>query len=248
MIDFLKKIFSSKKKETKAVIEPLTDKQLDYLKTEYAKLKESASKLAAAEEIKRIEERDNFNNVCPKCKSERVNDRIKRFEGEIKGSSSGHFSFGGSGFSSGKIDGKFDTTEVNKCNDCQNEWKKYPNGVTVSGHDYIQSQLFALKRAFYSIDNVDKTTWDRNDIKEKYKSLEEKKEALKRDFDKNYKVEELAKFWGGYPTEVLIQAVKDNHYMSDYVLDYFHSKEVQRFLLDKMGVRSVREIGFLNLK
>lgn len=248
MIDFLKKIFSSKKKEAKAVIEPLTDKQLDYLKAEYTKLKESASKLAAAEQIKKIEERDKFNNVCPKCKSKRVNDRIKRFEGEINGSSSGHFSFGGSGFSSGKIDGKFDTTEVNKCNDCQNEWKKYPNEVAVSGHDYIQWQLFALKRVFYSIDNVDKTTWDRNDIKEKYKSLEEKKEALKRDFDKNYKVEELAKFWGGYPTEVLIQAVKDNHYMSDYVLDYFDSKEVQRFLLDKLGVRSVRDIGFLNLK
>lgn len=247
MLSFLKKIFSPKKKVVESVVEPLTDKQLEYLKVQYKKLKETAEKLAAAERKENIEKRDKFNNVCPKCKSDRVNDRIKRFEGEIKGSSSGNFVLG-SGYSSGKIEGKFDTTEVNKCNDCQNEWKKYPNDVNVSGYDYIQNQLFALKRAFYSVDNIDKTIWDRNDIKENYKSLDEKKEAIKKDFDKNHKVEELTKFWGGYPTEVLIQAVKDNHYMHDYVLDYFESKEVQRFLLDKMGVRSVRDIGFLNLK
>lgn len=85
-------------------------------------------------EKKRIK---NANEICPKCKSTKVVDKISQLKGEINGSSYNSSSFGlfgGSSYGSGSIHGKMDTLEINKCNECSNEWKKtfYNNYSTPS--------------------------------------------------------------------------------------------------------------------
>ena len=68
------------------------------------------------------------NEICPKCSSKKVVDKISQLKGEINGSSStyggGSFLGGFSSFGSGSIHGSMDTFEINKCNECGNEWKK----------------------------------------------------------------------------------------------------------------------------
>src|ERR1035437_6676954 len=61
------------------------------------------------------------NEICPKCKSAKVVDKISQLKGEINGSSYGSSSFGmfgGSSYGSGSIHGSMDTLEINKCNEC----------------------------------------------------------------------------------------------------------------------------------
>jgi len=62
------------------------------------------------------------NETCPKCKSNKVVDKICQLKGNIEASSSStnlpNF------ISSSSISGSIDTVEINKCNECNNEWKK----------------------------------------------------------------------------------------------------------------------------
>lgn len=142
MINWIKKIFLFKKKSNQE--EPLTDGQLLILRREYKRFKEKALEQSNRVNKIRQELKEEHNNICPKCKSTNVTDRIKRFEGEINGRSHGNYwsalSFG-SGSSSGYINGKFDTNEVNKCNDCENEWKKHAGLSYWGSSDVIDEGL-----------------------------------------------------------------------------------------------------------
>lgn len=81
------------------------------------KLAEEYSFTFYKEEEKRKKDKDS---ICPKCDGKEIVDKISRVEGS--GSVSGSFRWGG-----GSIYGSSstDTNEVNHCNKCGNQWKKY---------------------------------------------------------------------------------------------------------------------------
>ena len=64
----------------------------------------------------------NANEVCPKCKSTNIVDKISQLKGEVNGSSYGGYGLFGQNY--GPIRGNIDTLEINKCINCTNEWKK----------------------------------------------------------------------------------------------------------------------------
>lgn len=110
---------SRKRKKAKM----LEIKKNEIIKKEYLALKDKIEKSCKEHnsgEYGRVEKR---NKICPKCGSNLVNDRIRRVEGEIKGSVSGSFIFGTGGLY-GSTSGTIDTNEVNKCNSCGNAWNK----------------------------------------------------------------------------------------------------------------------------
>jgi predicted transport protein len=96
-----------KVKETKfkiKTISEMTDSEKELLRAEFKKFKEAFDADVKARSLKIREEVAYRNSNCPKCFSKNVNNRIKRIEGEINGSSSGFgYSsiFGGSYHSSG---------------------------------------------------------------------------------------------------------------------------------------------------
>jgi len=104
--------------------------------------------ISIASEIRR-EKNDNErkrevekNSNCPNCKGKKIVNKISRVEGS--GYVSGSFIYG-----SGSIYGssKTDTNEVNHCNDCGNQWKKYDWSYT-SDADVIADCSWSLCRLF----------------------------------------------------------------------------------------------------
>lgn len=108
-----------------------------------------------------------INSKCQKCESENINDRIKQIKGESEISCSLHFLDKHLSLSS-----SIDTHEVNKCNDCNHEWKKYKR-CYFSIHDIFDSELNSLTFSFNSLlDNSD-FIYDKKDWSNKYNSQEE---------------------------------------------------------------------------
>lgn len=243
MINWLKKIFSFKTKKVAEV--PLTDSQLIVLKAQYKKLKEKALAESQTDTKKWQKEKLDHDGICPKCKSTDVNDRIKRFEGNIDGRSSGSswsaLSFG-EGHSSGSIKGKFDTNEVNKCNSCQNEWKKYKGSTYIGSYNIIEDHLMALNSFIYGIKEVENVKWDKFDLKETYKSLEEKKTAALKEAKSRWTRKKIGDFWSEFAVEVIVQAAQDNSWHRDSFFEHMKDKEVLTMLKDEFGIRSIKEI------
>jgi len=79
-----------------------------------------AQDLSSKDYREQINNRDNSNSNCPKCKGKHIVDKIAHVNGS--GSVSGSFYLG-----SGSIYGSssLDTNSVNHCNDCGHQWKKY---------------------------------------------------------------------------------------------------------------------------
>ena len=186
-------------------ISEMTDSEKEILRQEYSKFKEEFYK-RVNESYKLIrQEVDKSNSCCSKCKSNNVNNRIKRIEGQINGSSSGYGSsslFGGSFHTSGSISGKIDTEPVNKCNDCQHEWKvvQYysPRMSTLEDvSDSIYSGLRTLSDAYKD------PKFDPNDLSEKFSSAEEKKKHAISNIKNDYWVENLSKMFNGYSIELI---------------------------------------------
>lgn len=82
------------------------------------------------------------NSKCPICKGSEIVNKIARVEGS--GKVSGHFSLGyGSVYGSSTTD----TNEVNHCNKCGNQWKKYERTYK-SSTDIINDWLYDLATVF----------------------------------------------------------------------------------------------------
>jgi predicted Zn-ribbon and HTH transcriptional regulator len=79
-------------------------------------------KIADFEYNEQKEAKVSHDETCPKCKAGKdyIVDKIRHVEG--KGSVSGSFDFG---FGSIKGSVGIDTSEINHCNKCGNEWKKF---------------------------------------------------------------------------------------------------------------------------
>lgn len=84
------------------------------------KIKKLAKEYANKHNRDQYKYKEEIDDICPKCKNKEIVNKITRVEGD--GYVSGSFRFGsGSIYGSSKID----TNEVNHCNKCGNQWKKY---------------------------------------------------------------------------------------------------------------------------
>ena len=200
-------LFKTKIKNNR--LKPIPISELSEIERETVKSEYEAIKLkidAANEKTRnsRYEYAKLANDKCPHCKSTNVNERIKRIQGSLKGSSSGSYSlFGGS--SSGYISGSLDTNEVNKCNDCQHEWK------ITSSHEYHFISLYdVVERLNRTMEKIQKiingdVKWDPNDLDEKCTSKEEKiqQELAYYLSPKNYITGDVFEFLSGSSLETI---------------------------------------------
>lgn len=88
---------------------------------------EKLSKVADEENLKRYKEWVHSNSHCPRCNSDKVNERIQRIKGGIEGYSSHSHNFLSS-YSNSSLKGQIDTLPINKCNNCNHEWYKSDRG------------------------------------------------------------------------------------------------------------------------
>ena len=247
LITWLKKIFKSKSVHVSEVNknQELTDIQLDFLKVKYKKLEEHASELSVQQNKDKSDYIEGVNGKCPKCKSTNVNDRIKRLEGKIDGSSSGYgwnaLSFGES-YSSGSIHGKFDTNEVNKCNDCQNEWKKAERGNYFYPSGIIDTELSIIGYFLRGLKSARNVTWVKTDLKEKYNSLEEKRAAMLKDAIEGTWAHSTKKFWNDYPIELIekLAAERFDSYDKRHWSESYNRSDMR----DILNLRTIDEFIF----
>jgi hypothetical protein len=181
-----------KRKKIKEEKRAQEEYKLKRIKYEYKILKGRAKELSDAHNNDSREWAKKFNGKCPKCSSTKVNDRIKRIEGEFSGEGKGSVSgFGilGTGIMHGSYrsesSGKIDTNEVNKCGECGHEWKKREA-------DWIYDEKL-LKKGFkdlsWKMERYKKATEaeiDPKDLDEEYESNEAKRAALVKDATSEY--------------------------------------------------------------
>lgn len=183
---------------------------------------------------------DRVNSSCPKCKSKNVNDRIKRIqgslEGEISGSGWSALSFGSSRMS-GSIKGELDTNEVNKCNDCQNEWQKREYSYTWASK-VIESNCDEVDYYMRKLHRLKNVTFNPLDTSEKYNSLEEKIEAEKKDFERYNRKEHIQKFWAGISLDTCLELINKN--INKYSLENFYQAYDESAMLE-LGFRKITE-------
>jgi hypothetical protein len=214
----------------------LAEKKVIAIKTEMKIVDKKASDISYEKYNKGKERDEQLNSICPKCRSKNVNDRIKRqqgfLNGDISGSSWNALTFG-SGSLSGRIHGEMDTNEVNKCNDCEHEWKKYKSpyeGSSACLKGKLEDVLRLLELNYYA----NNCEFDPMDLKEEYNSLEEKKAALSKEAKENWRWREVGDFW----KDISIDTVKvlAEKYLYCYDRTIF-SKYYDESILLKIGFR-----------
>jgi hypothetical protein len=247
MISKLLSLFNGKKpKRFKPLqISELTPTEKEIVKCEYEEIQR---KIADDNEKIRMQKHELAklrNEKCPHCFSKNVNNRISRIQGSLSGSSHGSMAFG-FGSSSGSIRGTLDTNEVNKCNDCQHEWK------VENPFDYSYTSIYevmkTLSRQLRRIEKILKgdVKWNPNDLDEKCKTKEEKiqQEIKYYTNPENYANKDIFVFLSGasletinYLVEIKLgeyptlneREINDWTYNTDYQMlaDYFNIKSLR---------------------
>lgn len=152
-------------KETKERV--LTEEEVKEVKKTVKLIWERLENFNKVKRLEREKEIKEVNQVCTHCQSRNVNDRIKNTEGDINASASSYGSF-----LPASVSGKIRTYAVNKCNDCNHEWKKekeekfYPYNS-----DFVTDRL---RNWLENWSGVKKIQFDPLDTTEEYFSLEEK--------------------------------------------------------------------------
>lgn len=104
------------------ILNILNEKQKEIISIEKKKILNNCSVIASAENLEQGEAKKSHDDVCPNCHARKDNivNKIRDVIG--KGDVSGSFHFG-----YGSVSGTMtiNTFEVNHCNVCGNEWKKY---------------------------------------------------------------------------------------------------------------------------
>jgi len=230
-------IFKSK---TRIREERLTaEKRAADLKNEIKIIEDKLNKEIAQEYKSQIEYAQKANSFCSKCGSKNVNDRIKRQQGELNGKFEGHGWNAltlGSSSSYGTISGKLDTNEVNKCNDCQNEWEKREVGYTFFSEEietkvrYVLNVLEARFDAIYC-------KFDALDLTEKFNSFEEKKAYLMKEAASGFYFKHSKEFWSNTSLDAL------NFFAKKYLKKYGYEKFIKYYDVDFLLT-----LGFLKNK
>ena len=183
------------------------EEQLKILRKEYNQLNDYYGKLSKEEREKEEEEVSKENSTCPRCEGTNVTDKIKRIQGNLKGSIKGA-SFFGCGAIRGDIHGELDTNEILYCNDCGNEWK-----ITKNKYGYAKSALFDMfgdyQNYFNNKKKAEHIKFNPKDLSEKFFSLEEKKASILEEAEKYYNRPSILR---GYHVETVSQFLKKKHY------------------------------------
>lgn len=241
ILQSIRKFFSGEEKKNTEK-KGLTDENLVKLKKQYSDFMEEVSKEAENQNSTNKERREKHDTVCPKCKSKNVNDRIKRFQGNINGQSSGSgwnaLSFGES-HSSGYIKGKFDTSEVNKCNDCENEWKKWDGDKYVYKNSVISQKLMSIRLTLSALKDAREVKWDKLDLKEKFNSLEEKRTDALAQLKDNTWLKTSKRFWTNYSLELIEKLFEE--FGKGYDLRTWKECYDYKFLREDIGLKHIEE-------
>lgn len=223
----LNKKADDSKKETFQIksIKEMSPEEKSMLKKQYEKLKDRLS-LESVNDRKKEENRvKEINSKCPHCKSKNVNNRIKRLQGEISGSGSGSFSGAGflgigsiRGSYSSNIHGSIDTNEVNKCNDCQNEWKVEKASYHSLWFDQLADRVISFLRICHQAQND--VEWNPNDLSQPYKSLEEKRQAEIKKMQESFYGKQVLDYFGQHSLELVKYVVEEEYLNRTYHADY----------------------------
>lgn len=155
----------------------------------------------------------NLNVKCPNCYSNRIVDKISGIKGEINGSSSGHGGlFGWS--SSGSLHGTIDTHAVKKCNNCQHEWK---TNVHYPVREHIGDKLKYVCYILYEFYQAKNIEFDKNDLKEKFNSKEEKILAKENELKNYWAIPKAKELFGGMKVSIVKKMLYE--YANDYYKD-----------------------------
>lgn len=189
------------------------------------------------------DEYEGKNNICPSCKSTNVNQRIKRQQGNINGENySNREGFGfltlnhSKSSSYGYIKGELDTNPVNKCNDCQHEWKVTEHKSKWSEEvikDYIHWTIMTLKKYH----DAKHCKFNPLDVNEKYSSLEEKQKALLLDAQNHFITKWPRELFEGTTTDTFKHLIAEHCKYGSDKLDYTLSHDEAVML----------EIGFVKM-
>lgn len=175
------------------------------------------------------------NSICPKCGSKKIIDKISQIKGDLNGSSYGSGSlFSHSSY--GSIHGSLDTLEVNKCSDCEHEWKK------TKYSSYYESISDKLRRLRYSLETFNECyncKFDPKDLTETYDSLEDKKIGLLTKTRGNYSTTESKEFFSGVRIDVLKLIVEEEYKMS------YQDTDKKLFLKSFNENILINELGFV---
>ena len=234
MWNFFKKI--KEKKEQKRL---LAEQRVISLRVELKAIEDKAYEESSSKYSSQCKYVEKWNSTCPNCKGRNVNDRIKRHQGSIDGSVSGS----GGGFltfnsysMSGKIHGELDTNPVNKCNDCEHEWKKESVNF-ISNSSIIEGELNTVRYFLSGHYDVKMCKFDPMDVHEKYNSKEEKQAALLVVANSTYYIERIKEFWGGISTDALMLIL--SKYGDSWDKEHFKKYYDEELLLS---------VGFTKLK
>jgi predicted Zn-ribbon and HTH transcriptional regulator len=215
-----------KKSQEESQKKLLAEQRVIAIKSEIRHIDEKVNTILREYHESETNEYEKINGTCPKCKSTRVNDRIKRQQGSIDGYISGERSlFSGSLY--GQIKGELDTNEVNKCNECGHEWKKLKVDYKWS-RDIFESEfryIIFLLKAYYE---VRECKFDALDLDEKYSSFEEKKDALMKEAQSewSWKCDRIKKFWDGI-------SIESFNILAEKYLDSWGEKALKKYYDEK---------------
>lgn len=206
-IPFIKRKIELKEKQIADEI-----KRINHIKSELKIVEHRANGITTKAREDMREDEKKKNSICPSCQGENVNNRIKRQQGEMSGSmsGSGHSSlFHGSSSMSGHVSGKLDTNPVNKCNDCDHEWKIY-NGSYSNSYTNMKFIANGLVYELEKYHDALNCTFDPLDANEKYNSIEEKKEALIKKSLPDWRLMTTKQLWDGISFDTFTEYVKKN--------------------------------------
>lgn len=240
-------LFGIRKRKEAARIKE--EQKFAIIKKEYQILKERAKAEAEVQNDAQRRYTNEFNDTCPHCKSKNVNDRIQR----IQGSSSSFISGSLFGFS-GRSGGKIDTNEINKCNDCGNEWKKRSSVYTYD-KEVIYNFFNKLSYFCKNYNDAINTKVDKNDLDEKYNTNEEKRKDYLKLFKDHIYIDILTKFFNNISIETVEYLSKqpetwkvyygnvEDNYNFKYFKENYNVKVLEEYLgLKHMNLINTSEI------
>lgn len=151
-------------------------RKISLIKNDVEIIEQRAKEISSKQFDEDYERRKRINGTCS-CGSHNIVKQFKEIKGRINGSFGGSF-LGVGGYVSGGID----TYTVNHCNDCGNEWKEYEYQY-LSIDDIIKSKIYDIIYLLDEYKRCKDVKFNPLDINDKYKSLEEKKEAVYKEYN-----------------------------------------------------------------
>jgi len=217
-----------------------TSELIEQSRIHYQQLKALSKESAKIESKSLNEQGKRKNSTCPACSSKNVNDRIKRTQGEFKseGSISGVAALGFgviSGRSSGS--GSIDTNEVNKCNDCEHEWKKGKEWNYIIDKKSLDSNFSSLLYLLQDYEELNNLIFDKDDLNETFNSLEEKKAAKLKSIKEGYRYKRVKRYFKDIPIECIYKIAVTEIFSTTYFFTFQEIWNVK--VLEDMGLKHI---------